>query len=249
LKNKISAYSIVLCVLLLSAFVINKKYWKEKNRVIVSDVINYYAYLPATFIYKDLGVKKKETIESGHFWTKRMPNGNNIIKMSMGMAFVYSPFFFTGHAAAHLTGAETLGYSAPYKIALIIGALIYFLIGLIFLRKILLKYFTDTISAITILAVALGTNLAFYVGVESTMTHIYNFAFFNIFIWHSILWHEKPTFKRLIGLGALAGLITLIRPSNIVILLFFFLFNVYTFQLLKEKVVLCSRNFTGSWLC
>ena len=161
---------------------LKKKNWQEENRVIVSDVINYYAYLPATFIYKDLGVKKKETIESGHFWTKRMPNGNNIIKMSMGMAFVYSPFFFAGHAAAHLTGAETLGYSAPYKLALIIGALLYFLIGLIFLRKILLKYFTDTISAITILAIALGTNLAFYVGVESTMTHIYNFAFFNIFI-------------------------------------------------------------------
>lgn len=242
-KAQLSKYSIIFCVSLIAVFTVIKGYWKDENRVIVSDVINYYAYLPATFIFHDIGITKAETIENGKFWTKRLPNGNNIIKMSMGMSFIYAPFFFAGHAAAKLLGYEAFGFSEPYRFALIIGALIYLLLGLIFLRKILLKYFSDKISAVTILAIVVGTNLAYYSSVEGTMTHIYNFALFNIFIWHTILWHEKPTLKRLLGLGFLAGLITLIRPTNIVVLLFFFLYNVYNFKLLREKVVFIFKKF------
>ena len=243
LKAQLSKYSIIFSVVLISSFTIIKGYWKDENRVIISDVINYYAYLPATFIFHDIGITKVETIEKGKFWTKRLSNGNNIIKMSMGMSFVYAPFFFAGHGAAKILGYEAYGYSEPYKFALIIGAIIYLILGLIFLRKILLKYFSDKITTLTILAIAIGTNLAYYSSVEGTMTHIYNFAFFNIFIWHTILWHEKPTFKRLFGLGALAGLITLIRPSNIVILLFFFIYNVYSFRLIKEKITFVYKKF------
>ena len=243
MKNKLSKYAVIFSVVLISGFTLIKGYWKDDNRVIVSDVINYYAYLPATFIFHDIGITKAETIEKGMFWTKRLPNGNNIIKMSMGMAYVYAPFFFAGHGAAKLLGVEAYGYSEPYKFALIIGALFYLVLGLIFLRKILLRYFPDNISALTILAIALGTNLSYYASVEGTMTHIYNFAFFNIFIWHSILWFENPTFKRLFGLGALAGLITLIRPSNVIVLLLFFLYKVYSIKTLKERIVQVFKMF------
>ena len=243
MKDKLSKIALVLSVIFIAGFTIIKGYWKDDNRVIVSDVINYYAYLPATFIFHDIGITKAETIEKGMFWTKRLPNGNNIIKMSMGMAFVYAPFFFAGHGAAKLLGYEAFGYSEPYKFALVMGALIYLLVGLIYLRKILLRYFSDNISALTILAIALGTNLSYYASVEGTMTHIYNFAFFNIFIWHSILWFEKPTFKQLFGLGALAGLITLIRPSNVIVLLLFFLYKVYSFKTLEERIVQVFKKF------
>jgi len=243
MKEKLSKKALIISVILIAGFTLVKAYWLDDNRVIVSDVINYYAYLPATFIFHDIGITKPETIEKGQFWTKRLPNGNNVIKMSMGMSFVYAPFFFAGHGAAKLLGYEAYGYSAPYKFALVIGAFVYLVLGLIYLRKILLRYFSDKTSAITILAIALGTNLAYYASVEGTMTHIYNFALFNIFTWHTILWHEKPTFKRLFGLGALAGFITLIRPSNVIVLLFFFLYNVYSFKLLKEKLVFIVKRF------
>ena len=211
--------------------------------MIASDVINYYGYLPATFIFHDLGIKNPETIEKGTFWVVRVPNGNNVFKMSMGLSFVYAPFFFMGHGAAKLFGYEAYGFSEPYRFALTISYLVYLLIGLIFLRKILLYYFSDKISAITIIAITLGTNLLYYASIEGTMSHIYNFALFNIFIWHSILWYNSPTFKRLFGLGALAGLIILVRPSNIVILLFFFLFKVNSFKLLRERFQLLFKKF------
>ncbi len=236
LKNKLSRYSLIVCVVLISLFTLQKKQWTRENGVIVSDVINYYGYLPATFIFHDLGIKKAETIDNGTFWAVHLPNGNNVIKMSMGLSMIYAPFFFVGHAAAKLLGYEAYGFSEPYKFALTISYLFYLLIGLIYMRKILLRYFSDKIAAISIVAIALGTNLLYYASIEGTMSHIYNFALFNVFIWHTMKWHDKPTFKRLFGLGALAGLIVLIRPSNVVVLIIFFLFNVSSFLLLKEKI-------------
>ena len=123
LKAQLSKYSIIFSVVLISFFTIIKGYWKDENRVIISDVINYYAYLPATFIFHDIGINNPETIEKGKFWTKRLPNGNNIIKMSMGMSFVYAPFFFAGHGAAKLLGYEAYGFSEPYRFALLFGAI------------------------------------------------------------------------------------------------------------------------------
>ena len=141
MKNKLSKYAIILSVVLIAGFTLVKGYWKEDNRIIASDVINYYAYLPATFIFNDLGFQKAETIENGTFWVRRSPIGKSFIKMSMGLSIVYSPFFFAGHGAAKLLGYEPYGFSEPYRFALIIGGIAYLILGLIFLRKILLRYF------------------------------------------------------------------------------------------------------------
>lgn len=243
LRNRFSAFSVIFCVVFITGFTLIKGYWKDERRVIDADVINYYAYLPATFIFHDLGFEKPETIEKGKFWLVRSPIGKNVIKMSMGMSYIYLPFFAAGHVTAKITGAEAYGYSVPYKFFLLMGGLVYLAIGVIFLRKILLRYFSDKITAIAILAVTLGTNLAYYASPENTMTHIYNFALFNIFIWGTIRWFEKPGLWRLFLLGALAGLITLIRPSNIFVLLIFFLYNVYSVETLKERVQLVFKNF------
>lgn len=243
MKNKLSKYSILLCVVLVAAYIGIKGYWKDENRIIASDVINYYGYLPATFIFHDLGFKNPETIEKGKFWTKRAPSGGDVLKMSMGMAFIYAPFFFVGHAAAHVLGYETYGFSDPYRFMLLVGAVLYLWLGLYYLRKILLRFFSDRITALSILAITLGTNLSHYSTIEGTMSHVYLFALFNVFIWHTILWHENPSFKRLFGLGALSGFITLIRPSNIIILLFFFLYNVYSWKLAKEKLAFIFKKF------
>ncbi len=243
MNSKLSKYAVILSMVLVVLYIGIKAYWKDENRVIASDVIDYYGYLPATFIFHDLGFKNPETIKKGTFYLRRSPIGGNVMKMSMGMSIVYAPFFLIGHAAAHVLGYEAYGFSEPYRFMLLLGAVVYLLLGLYYLRKILLRFFPDYISAIVILAIVLGTNLAHYATIEGTMSHVYLFALINVFLWHTILWHETPTFKRLFGLGALAGFITLIRPSNIIILLFFFLYGVSSFSLLKEKVTLVFRKF------
>lgn len=59
MKNIFTAISfdkwIVLILFFIHVYtVFNLKHWKKENRVIVSDVVDYYGYLPATFIYGDV---------------------------------------------------------------------------------------------------------------------------------------------------------------------------------------------------
>lgn len=245
-NRNLSTYSIILCVFVVSILIFTSKVWRQEKQVIYWDVISYYAYLPATFIFDDIRLEKKETFSKGIFWPEKSPNGGNVIKTSMGMSFLYAPSFFIGHLCAKLFGYPAYGYSEPYKIALLIGAVFYLIIGLIFLRKILKSFFSDGVTAITIMALALGTNLTFYASREATMTHLYSFTLFCIFIWGTIQWYKSPKLKSMMLLGALSGLISLIRPTNILILVFFFLYDVSSWKTLTQKYQFFLKHF--HWL-
>ncbi|MEZ5196555.1 MAG: hypothetical protein R2764_09185 [Bacteroidales bacterium] len=69
------------------------------------------------------------------------------------------------------------------------------------------------------------------------MSHAYSFALISIFIYYTIKWHETPNIKYTLIAGALAGLITLIRPTNILVLVFFILWNVGSFKDLGNRMV------------
>ena len=117
---------------------------KGERGVIKWDVISYYGYLPATFIYGDvkLGfVYDREFVNDNKFWFSNLENGNRLIQTSMGLSILYSPFFFTAHLLAPIFGEVRDGFSAIYQFFLVLSALFYVMIGLIFLRRILLKYF------------------------------------------------------------------------------------------------------------
>jgi hypothetical protein len=215
LSRNLSAYSIVFSVFIISVFIFTSRLWRRENSVIYWDVVSYYAYLPAIFIFDDIRLEKEESYENGIFWPESAPNGGNVIKTTMGMSFLYAPFFFAGHIYASLSDYPAYGFSVPYKIALLTGALFYLSVALIFMRKILKKFFPDIVAAVTIVAIVLGTNLAYYAGREGTMSHLYSFTLFSVFVWLTIRWHEEPGTWLLLALGALAGLITLIRPTNI----------------------------------
>jgi len=245
-NRKLSTYSIIICVLVVSILMFSSKGWRQEKQVIYWDVISYYAYLPATFIFDDIRLEKKETFANGIFWPEKSPNGGNVIKTTMGMSILYAPSFFVGHLFAKLFGYPAYGYSAPYKIALLVGALFYLVLGLIFLRKILLSLFSDNITALTILAVVLGTNLTYYASREATMSHLYSFTLISIFVWLTILWHKLPKLTSLIWVGALAGLISLVRPTNVIILVFFFLYDVKSWQSISQKFQFFFRHF--HWL-
>jgi hypothetical protein len=53
-KSKIIIILIAVCYLLVHVY---KGYWKNPEQIIASDVIEYYSYVPATFIYNDLTLK------------------------------------------------------------------------------------------------------------------------------------------------------------------------------------------------
>ncbi len=233
-KSNISKLAIVLLLVICGWYGKNLDTW-GKNKVIQNDVVSYYAYLPATFIFGDLTFEFTKTLPEdfeGTIWLQTAPNGKPILRMTMGMAILWIPFFLIAHAAAHVLGVSTLGYSWPYSLSIFIATLFYLFLGLFFLRKVLLKYFSDVATAITMLLVVLATNLMFYTISEPGMTHVYNFALITMFVYYSINWVENLSpspsevpiaigrVRLLIILGFLAGIIVLIRPVNILVLLF-----------------------------
>ncbi len=236
--------------LIIIAFILNciknDKQWVKEDGVINWDIISYYGYLPATFIYHDHTLKFIDNYTGPHrfvFWPRKAPNGANVILTSMGMSMLYSPFFFLGHAAAHIYNYDTGGYSPPYSLALILSAVFYLALGLFFLSKLLLKFFNPVISSWVILITVLGTNLFYYVTYSSPMTHTYSFALITMFIWFAIRWHETPRTRYAILLGLLLGIITLIRPTNIVIGLFFAFWNIKSYTEFTGRLKLFISNY------
>ena len=238
LKNK--AVILLAFIGFLSIYnILNLGFWKKQEKIIMWDVLEYYSYLPATFIFKDpLLTFMNDNPEAYYdrFWPLTTDNGNNVIKMSMGISFLYSPFFFTAHGYALISKYPANGYSEPYRIAIIFSTIVFFLLGLFFLSKILSRYFKPLIVSLTLLAVSLGTNLYYYVVVNSGMSHAYSFALLTIFIWLTLKWYEKKNWKLSLFIGLCLGMISLIRPTNSIILIFFLLWNVSNFSGFKSRI-------------
>ena len=224
----------------------NTKRWNNESCVINWDIISYYAYLPATFIYHDITLNFIDKYHGQHkfvFWPERAPNGGRCIKTTMGLSVLYSPFFFMGHLAAKLMHYDTGGYSAPYKFFLTLSTVFYLMLGLYFLRKILENYFSSWITALTLFATVVTTNLFYYSTIECTMSHAYSFSLFILFIYLTIKWHKKQTIVISAAIGLLAGIISLIRPSNIIVALIFLLYNISTWSDVKERIKFFLTNY------
>ncbi len=246
---------LLLFVMLWSFFSLKKWDNAEKVQKLIDwDVTSYYSYLPASFIHNDVSLEFTKrgadlSYENNHqFWYLTAPNGKRIIKVTMGMAIMYSPFFFIGHAMAHLFGFEPNGFSTPYEFCLALSSLFYLFIGLIYLRKSLLLFFNDVSTGITLLCVLLGTNLYYYTTAEPAMSHAYSFALVSVFIFQTIKWHNSPSIKKAILIGFLFGLIVLIRPVNIIIIIFPLLYNLFSLQSFKAKIDFFVHNKTHIFL-
>lgn len=226
--NKISNWIIILITAIGIYVVFNVSYWKT-DRVISWDIITYYGYLPATFIYNDVTLEfldKNPGDRNYIFWYGVSPTGGKYIKMSMGLAFLYAPFFFLGHLGAHLFNYHTGGFSLPYKMALVFSCIFYMWLGLFFLRKSLKQYFSEIITGLVLILIVFGTNYFNYATLDAPMSHTYSFALFSLFILMVTKWYKNPSLKNSVFIGLLSGLISLIRPTNIIIIILFVFYGI-----------------------
>ncbi|MES2396586.1 MAG: hypothetical protein V4549_11310 [Bacteroidota bacterium] len=246
MKLKLSSVAILIVVLACLTIDMGFKNWEKQDRVIERDIHSYYAYLPAAFIYHDIHLSKSDYQFAENywlFWPDITKDDKKVIKTTMGMAILYAPFFFVAHAIAMLSDYPENGFSEPYKILLLISALFYLLVGLDFLKKILRHFeFSDAHIAITILLIGLGTNLTAYSSESAPMPHVYLFCLFSIFIYYTIKWYEFQTIINTLIIGLLVGIISLVRPSDIIIVVFFMFYNITSFSDLKERCLFFKRK-------
>lgn len=74
------------------------------------------------------------------------------------------------------------------------------------------------------------------------MAHNYSFALITIFLLITDRWVDQIITKNTILLGLLIGLISLIRPTNIIIVLLLILWKITTVEEFKNRVVILLKN-------
>jgi hypothetical protein len=218
--------------------------WKQ-NRITI-DVPSYYTYLPSAFIYHDLKlnyINNDPAFFSDKIWYYKIENGNRLIKHSMGLSVALIPFFLIGHCIAYVFGFAQDGYSLPYQNALSIGVLIYFFTALHYLKKILLRYFSDKAVALTLISIGIGTNLLYYLTFEGLMTHGIGFSLLCICIYAFFNWIENSQKKYFIIFSMAFGIILLIRPLAIFLLLYFLIYGIVKKQGIKPFFFFIKSNF------
>lgn len=224
----------------------NNKKWVSK-KVIDIDVISYNAYLPAFFYEKDLTLSflndSTKPNRDNLYYPIRIGDDKIVIKMPMGMAISYLPFFTMAHYYCKTNNIPTDGFSEPYQFAIQFSSLFYAILGFIFLWKVLRKYFDQNISAFVLLCILFATNLFFYLTVAAGMSHAVGFAFISMFIYYTIKWHNTPNLKYSFLLGCIAGYLTLVRPINILVVIFFVLHEIKSFDDFKNRIIFFIKQF------
>ncbi len=171
----------------------------------------------------------------------KIPNGNWVIVYTMGMAMLYLPFFLIGHLWAIAGGYPTDGYSFPYQFCVSTGMMIYIVLGIIIFRKLLLRYFSDKVTAVVLFLFCLGTNY-FREATDYNMgPHATLFMFYCLLIYYTIKWHQIPKVKYAVVIGVSLGFISLIRPSEVICILIPLFWNVNNKQALMDKITMVKQ--------
>jgi len=239
--KKLSLITLIAICSILSVYRINVAHDNE----IAWDILGYYLYLPATFVHHDPMLHDitwiKKTIEerklSGTMYMiSENKEGKPVYFFLAGMALFYLPFFIIAGLIASVSGFATDGFSLPYQYSLVVGGIIYTIIGLIFLRKILRKFFSEKMSSLLMFIIVFGTNYVNHLTIDNLATVNIIFMLTTIIIWNTIKWHENYKGKHLAAIGICATLAALVKPSEAFVILIPILWNVTSLNSFGEKL-------------
>lgn len=245
-KKNLSVLILLISLLVLTYTQFNMNRWR-KGDIIKNDIIEYYGYLPALFIEKDLKldfVEDAQRMEGKIYWYTTHPDGSRMFKYTMGLSYLYAPFFLVAHTYAGIMGFPQTGFSEPYHMFVSLSSLFWLFLGLWFLRKVLLEFFSEKITAVSLLLVVFATNLFYYATNEPAMSHAYNFSLVSILMWLSIRWQQRASLKYAALIGLVGGLLFIIRPVNGLFMLIPVLYNVRSFKDLTSRAGFFLKNYS-----
>jgi len=218
-------------------------------KVTTWDALGYYMYLPSAFIYNDAtqlkwfpGIDKKYQVSGGWVYQANVYKNNKyVFKYLGGVAIMEMPLFLIGHCIAKACHYQADGFSPPYQYAIAFGVLLYCLLSVFLLRNILLRFFTDKASAITLLLVMLATNIIQYVAIDNAQSHGLIFPLYVLILYFTIKWHKEPTLLWACLIGYTIGLASICRPTETIMLFIPLLWNTHTKESAREKWALAKQ--------
>ncbi len=219
------------------------------------DALGYYMYLPSTLIYHNLKSPEKLPEDDPsiapsalHYADqlndskKLSPKGIAFMQYTYGVALLELPFFTAAHIYELTIGGHSNGFTHSYSTAIWIGNFIYAILALLVVYNILRRYFTSTISLLTVCCLLLGTNLFWFSVYQYGMSHVPIMLLYSLLMLLTIKVYENPKNHWFILLGLIIGLIVIIRPTDIVCIFIPLLYNVYNKETFINKIKFIALN-------
>jgi hypothetical protein len=154
----------------------------------------------------------------------------------IGVAIMQTPLFAAAHALTKWSNLSADGFTLYYQHGAGLAGLAWIAAGLAVLRRLLLDSFSDLVTAATLVATLLGTNLFHYATYDSSYSHPYSFFLFTSFMYLTGRWHGGPAPATSVLLGVVAGLIVLVRHTNVLFLVMFPLYGIGVTATLRDAV-------------
>ena len=244
---------LIFFVIAVFSFLTTFTFHKGKDRFnwhseIWADKAGYYIYLPATFFFHfDINKVPAGLDErTGNGFVCDKSTGKISTHFYYGESLLISPFFLAVHLYSgifHLD--EDDGFSIPYHRAMDFAALLYFLLGIWFLRKFLSNYLSQNLSWLVILVTFLGTNLMFYSLEDTLMSHVFSFSMGAVFLFLTKKFIEDMSdYKWFLLLSVVFAVMIVIRPTNGIIATGFLFLDAGSFKdiLQRLKVLLKPKH-------
>lgn len=197
-----------------------------------SDGLCHYLYLPALVVHGDSSFKAVANERFGGrippvYQITWRPGTNRWLNAHQGgVALLCLPFFLGGRAAALALGLPADGFSFAERHAAGVAGTFYLAAGLYVLGGLLARRVRPAVVAATLLCITFGTNLFHYATYDSLWTHVFSFFLFAVFLDRVEKLSAAPSRRTALLLGAVGGLIGLVRLPNLALLLFVPLYDV-----------------------
>lgn len=189
-----------------------------------SDGFGYFVYLPAAVVDHDLTLETTaRECCGGTFpgWAAIItwPETNRLVSAHpIGVAVFILPLYLVAHALTLWSNLPPTGWSFYYQHAAGLTGVAALIVGLRILGLALARSSSPSTVIWTLAVVTFGTNLFHYGTYDSVYSHVFSFLLVSALIHQVPLWYEVPSWRRSCGIGAVAGLIVLVRHPNAVLL-------------------------------
>lgn len=221
-------------IILVLLFVYNnflyKKKFEYKEVFIQSDGRGYYEYLPAFFIYNDIHFSYIDTLHTEFYEIEHVKpiyvqrdNGGYFNKYFVGTAVLQSPFFLVSHFIASKENSihPADGFSLPYQRGVWYASIFYLFLGLVCIRLLLKTYQINSWWIfLTQLTLLFATPLLNYTVYDSAYSHVYSFFLISWFLYIVRRYFLSGNSRYLILSLVILGLIVIVRPVNVLVLMF-----------------------------
>ena len=154
----------------------------------------------------------------------KTPTGHIPNRVSFGPAMLWLPFFLIGHGIAllvqSLTGKMVAdGYSLYYVFPVCLGTCIYGLIALILSYRIACQWVNNRNAFMAVIFLWFASPLPYYMYLVPSMAHTLSFFTVALYLYLWVIWRNKGNPWVFVSIGLVAGLSTLVRWQNAVMLI------------------------------